>query len=61
MWLDEDINQELLNHKLDAINELRDKAHLRTVFYQQKVAQYYNKNFRVKTFKIGDWVLRRVF
>ena len=61
MWLDEDSNRELLNHNLDAIDELRDKAHLRTAFDQQKVAQHYNKNIRVRTFKIGDWVLRRVF
>ena len=61
MWLDEDSNRDLLNHSLDAIDELRDKAYLRTTLYQQKVAQYYNKNIRVRTFKIGDWVLRRVF
>ncbi|KAL5542052.1 hypothetical protein UlMin_009762 [Ulmus minor] len=58
MWLDEDSNRELLNHSLDAIDELRDKAHLRTALYQKKVAQHYNKNIRVRTFKIGDWVLR---
>ena len=61
MWLDEDSNRDLLNHSLDAIDELRDKAHLRTTLYQQKVAQHYNKNIRVRTFKVGDWVLRRVF
>ena len=54
MWLDEDSNRELLNHSLDAINELQDKAHLRTALYQQKVSQHYNKNIRVRTFKIGD-------
>ena len=53
MWLEEDSNRELLNHSLDAIDELRDKAHLRTALYQQKVAQHYNKNIRVRTFKIG--------
>ena len=58
MWLDKEINQELLNHNLDAIDELRDIAHLRTAFYQQKVAQHYKKNITVRTFKIGDWVLR---
>ena len=45
----------------EGVSELRDKAHLRTALYQQKVAQHYNKNIRVKTFKKGDWVLRRVF
>ena len=61
MWLDEDSNRKLLNHNLDAIDELRDKAHLRTALYQQNVAQHYNKNIKVRTFKIGDWVLRHVF
>ena len=60
IWLDEDSNRELVNHSLDEIDELHDKAHLRTAFYQKKVAQCYNKNIRVRTFKIGDWVLRRV-
>ena len=44
MWLDGDSNRELLNYNLDAIDELRDKAHLCTAFYQQKVAKHYNKN-----------------
>ena len=61
MWLDEYSNRELLNHNLNAIDELRDKAHLSTAFYQHKVAQHYNKNIKVRTFKIRDWVLRRVF
>ena len=39
MWLDKDSNRDLLNHSLDVIDELRDKAHLRTALYQQKVAQ----------------------
>ena len=60
MWLDEDSNRDLLNHSLDAIDEPRDKAHLRTALYQQKVAQHYNQNIRVRTFKIGDWVLKWV-
>ena len=34
MWLDEDSNRELLNHNLDAIDELCDKARLHTAFYQ---------------------------
>ena len=37
------------------------KAQLRTAVYQQKVAQYNNKNIIVRTFKQGDWVLHRVF
>ena len=40
IWLNEDTNQELLNHNLDTIDELCDKAHLHTALYQQKVAQH---------------------
>ena len=36
MWLDEDSNRDLLNHSLDKIDELCNKAHLRTALYQQK-------------------------
>lgn len=51
----------MLNHNLDTIDELCDKAHLRTTLYQQKVAQHYNKNIIVRMFKIEDWVLRWFF
>ncbi|KAL5574856.1 hypothetical protein UlMin_016555 [Ulmus minor] len=60
-WLDEDTNWQQLNHNLDSIDELRDTASLRTAAYHQQVAKYYNKNIRARTFKAGDWVLRRVF
>ena len=60
-WLDEDTNWQQLNHNLDSIDELRDMASLWTAAYHQQVAKYYNKNIRVRTFKAGDWVLRRVF
>ena len=61
IWLDEDSNIKLLNHNIDTIDGLRDKGHLHTAFYRQKVAQHYNKNITVRTIKIGDRVLRRVF
>lgn len=47
LWLDKDSNRDLLNHSLDTSDELCDKAHLRAALYQEKVAQYYNKNIRV--------------
>ena len=55
MWLDKNTNQELFNHNLNAIDELHDKAHLHTAFYQHKVTQHYNKKIKVRIFKIGDW------
>ena len=58
IWLNEDTNRQLLNHSLDTIDELHDKAYLRTVIYQQKEAQHYNMNINVRNFKVGYWVLR---
>ena len=57
MCLNENLNKELLNHNLNAINELRENAHLCTAFYQHKVAQHYQKNIRVRKLKVGDWLL----
>ena len=48
-------------HNLDTINELRDIASLRTIVYHQQVARYYNKNIRVRSLKLGDWVPCRIF
>ena len=50
-----------LSHNLDTIDEIREKARIRMVQYQQQVARSYNKNVRVKVFKAGDWVLRKTF
>ena len=61
MWLDEETNWHKLNHNLDTIDELHNKAHLRTALYQKKVGQHYNKNIKLRTFKVRDWVLRRIF
>ena len=57
----EESNNKELEHNLDLIDELRDKAMVRNAAYQQKAAQHFNKNARIRTFKIGDWVLRKVF
>ncbi|KAL5808664.1 hypothetical protein ACOSQ3_029355 [Xanthoceras sorbifolium] len=53
-------NRELLN-ELNTIDERRDKAAIKLVVYQQRVARHYNRNIRLKVFNIGDWVIRRVF
>ena len=50
-----------LSHSLDTIDEVREKARGRMIKYQQQVARSYNKNVRIKAFKIGDWVLRKTF
>src|SRR5206468_11688166 len=46
---------------LDTLDEIRDMAAIRNAAYQQKVARHYNRNIRARTFKVGDWVLRKVF
>ena len=57
----DEVNWENMCHELDNIDEKRDKALLRISTYQQSIAKHYNKNIRTRTFKVGDWVLRRVF
>ena len=57
----DEANWENMCHELDTIDERREKALLRISAYQQSIAKHYNKNIRTRTFKVGDWVLRRVF
>lgn len=45
---------------LDLLAEKRKLTLRRVVEYQQRVAHYYNQNVRVRKFKIGDWVPRKV-
>ncbi len=48
-----------LRNNLDLIEETREAARVRMAKYQQRTAQYYNAKVKVKTFKVGDLVLRR--
>ncbi|KAL5835807.1 hypothetical protein ACOSQ3_015358 [Xanthoceras sorbifolium] len=57
----EEANDRELLSELDTIDERRDKAAIRLAVYQQRVAHHYNRNIRLKSFRVGDWVLRRVF
>ena len=54
-------NTPLLIDYLDTINELRDQASVRLASYHQAIAKSYNKNVRVRTLRVGDLVLRKVF
>ena len=51
----------MLNFELDTIDEKCEIAVAQIGSYKQKVARYYNKNIRMRTFQVGDWVLRKVF
>lgn len=54
-------NDKELGYDLDSIEELRDNALVRMAAQQQIVARSFNKNVKAKVFKVGDWVLRKVF
>lgn len=53
-------DMEIYNN-LDAIEELREAALIRTAAQQRIVARSFNKNVKAKVFKVGDWVLRKAF
>ncbi|XP_038973062.1 uncharacterized protein LOC103706605 [Phoenix dactylifera] len=48
-----------LRNNLDLIEETRKATRVRMAKYQQRTAQYYNARVKVKSFKVGDLVLRR--
>ena len=58
---DAKLNEELLIHQLDMIEELLEKATIRVQNYQQAAARYYDSNVRNRAFSVGDLVLRKVF
>ena len=53
-------NSALLYDEIDLVDELRDLAAIRLASYHQSVAISYNNNVRVRMFKAGDWVLKKV-
>ena len=57
----EELNNEVLNFELDTIDEKCEAVAVRITHYKQQAAIYYNKNVYMRTFQIGDWVLRKVF
>lgn len=56
-----DTNERELAHELDTIDELREMAKVRMTSYQQRVANTYNRHVYVRTFQVGDLVLRKTF
>ncbi|GKV11510.1 hypothetical protein SLEP1_g22765 [Rubroshorea leprosula] len=57
---DEGRNGQLLRENLDLLAEVKEEAQLRTLVYKQKLANFYNKRVRPRTFKVEDLVLRKV-
>ena len=56
-----ELNEELLIHQLDMIEERQEKASIRVQNYQQAAARFYDSNVRNRAFSVGDLVLRKVF
>ncbi|GKV24228.1 hypothetical protein SLEP1_g33863 [Rubroshorea leprosula] len=56
---DEGRNGQMLRENLDLLAEVREEARLRTLVYKQKLANFYNKRVRPRTFNVGDLVLRK--
>ncbi|KAI3678508.1 hypothetical protein L6452_37803 [Arctium lappa] len=50
-----------LSYDLDALEELREAAHIRMAAQKQVVERHFNKNVQIKVFQEGDYVLRRLF
>ena len=56
----EESNDSHLWINLDFLDEVREKASIRVMKYQQKMAEYYNKRVKLRRLDIGDLVLRKV-
>ncbi|XP_074291079.1 uncharacterized protein LOC141617841 [Silene latifolia] len=54
-------NQIEMARSLDTVDELRESAYICMASYKQSIARTYNKNVNLRTFAVGDLVLRRVF
>ncbi|GAV80004.1 hypothetical protein CFOL_v3_33338, partial [Cephalotus follicularis] len=53
----EENNEEGLRNLLDLVEELRDKAAIKVVTYQQRVSRYSNKRVNPRPLREGDLVL----
>ena len=60
-WIEDDSNHKLMSQNLDTIEEKRELVSVRLAAYQQKMARHFNKKVRCRSYKEGDWVLRKVF
>ena len=52
-------NDEGLKLHLDLLQE-NDQAEVTMAAYQERTAQYFNRKVQHRSFKVGDWVLRKV-
>ena len=59
-YYNEEDNAEQMLPELDLVEEKREQALIRTAVRNQVVAQYYDKKFRPRVFRVGDFVLKKV-
>ncbi|KAM2304161.1 hypothetical protein PS2_023610 [Malus domestica] len=52
-------NDKQLTLNLDLVEEHRNQAHLRNVAYKQRISNYYDSIVKPRSFKVGDWVLKK--
>ncbi|XP_021616631.1 uncharacterized protein LOC110617941 [Manihot esculenta] len=57
---DENANSDKLRSNLDALEEVREEAQVRTTAYQQRAARYYNQRVRERSLKVEDLALRNL-
>ncbi|CAL2239171.1 unnamed protein product [Prunus armeniaca] len=53
-------NEEALALSLDLLEERRAQANLRNEAYKQRVSRYYDSRVKSRSFRVGDWVMRKV-
>ena len=54
------MNEEAMVRQLDSLEECQEALTIRLANYQQKLAQRYNKDVKMREFGASDLVLRRV-
>jgi len=54
------LNEDGINLQLDLLQERREDARVASAAYQSRVAKYYDKRVKPRSFGVGDWVLRKV-
>ena len=60
-YMPEPTNEEFIIKELDTSDELREAVAIRVASYQRRLANFYNKRVKPRTFQPGDLVLRKVF
>ncbi|KAM2097486.1 hypothetical protein ACFX1R_021027 [Malus domestica] len=52
-------NDKQLTLNLYLVEEHRNQAHLRNIAYKQRISNYYDLRVKRRSFKVGDWVLKK--